>query len=123
MRTSKRLVGLVAIGAASLLLATACGKSSSSGTTKQQSVSLAECDAKPNECNSGPGKQGGTIVQAMEKKLVNFNVNSSKGNILDITSVLNGVLPSSFFLYPDNTAHMNTDLLVSAELTNKDPQT
>jgi len=123
MRTSKRLVGLVAIGAAALLVATACGKSTSGGTTEQKSISLAECESKPNECNSGPGKAGGTIVQAMEKTLVNWNVNSAKGNILDVTSVLNGVLPSSFLLYPDNTAHLNTDLLVSAELTSKDPQT
>ena len=122
MRTSKRLVGLVAIGAAALLVATACGKSSGTGT-QQKSISLAECESKPNECNSGPTKAGGTVIQAMEKKLVNWNENSSSGNILDVTSVLNGVLPNSFYYYPDNTAQMNTDLLVSAEVTSKDPQT
>jgi peptide/nickel transport system substrate-binding protein len=121
MRTSKRLVGLVAIGAVSLLLATACGKSTSS--TPQKSISLGECDTKPNECNSGPSKAGGTVIQVMEKKLVNWNINSAKGNILDITSVLNGVLPSAFIFYPDNTTHLNTDLMVSAEVTSKSPQT
>jgi peptide/nickel transport system substrate-binding protein len=121
--TSKRIATAIAASAAAMLVLTGCGGGGSSSTKTQNSVSLNECDKKPNECNSGPSKSGGTLTLALEKKLVNWNINSSKGNILDISDALAPVLPFVILYYPDNTAHVNTNLLDSAEITSKDPQT
>lgn len=121
--TSKRLATAVAAGAAAMLVVTGCGGGGSSSTKTQTSVSLQECDKKPNECNSGPSKSGGTLTLALEKKLVNWNINSADGNILDISNALEPVLPHPVRYYPNNTAHIDTNLLTSAEVTSKSPQT
>jgi peptide/nickel transport system substrate-binding protein len=121
MRTPTTRLAVVA--SAVLIAAAACGRTTPTVPPAQQSVSLADCDTKPTDCNSGPTVAGGTVVQALEKRLVNFNLNSAKGAGLHAATVLNGVLPSAFRLYPDNTARLNTDLLASAELTRTNPQT
>jgi peptide/nickel transport system substrate-binding protein len=121
MRTgSKGLGGLVAIGTAAALLLSGC---TGAGTTKQFSVSLAECDQKPNDCNTGPTKDGGSLTVALEKKLVNWNTNSAKGNVADIVDVLLAVQPSPVTIRPDNTAVVNDQVAESIEVTSKSPQT
>ena len=64
MRTrTTGLRGFVAIAAASVLVLGACGTSGGGGSNQAQtSPGFAECDQKPNECNTGPTKQGGTIT-------------------------------------------------------------
>jgi peptide/nickel transport system substrate-binding protein len=124
VRTSSRLA--TCFVSALVLTGATVGCARSTTTTSQpaqQSVSLADCVAKPAECNSGATMAGGTVVQAIEKTLVNFNINSALGAGPHAASVLNGVLPSAFRLFPDNTARMNTDLLASAEVTGTNPQT
>jgi peptide/nickel transport system substrate-binding protein len=66
-------VKVVAAGLVALLATAACG-SGNKATPSQYSPGFAECDSKPNTCNSGPTKQGGTFTVAIEKKLPNWNV-------------------------------------------------
>jgi peptide/nickel transport system substrate-binding protein len=125
MRISKRLAGLVAVGAASLLVVTACGGgSSSSDNGSNVSTSFADCATKPLTCNSGDTKQGGSVTFTIEKTITGWNLNSVDSNTFDFQEVLDGVLPQGPFINtPDLKPTLNTDLMVSAEVTNKSPQT
>jgi len=124
MRTrSKRLAGLVALAAASVLVVSACGSGGDSGGSTGGVAGFADCDKKPNECNSGAAKQGGTMTATIEKKLQNWNVNDADGNTFDIAQVMNGVLPNAFVTFPDLKPHLNSDMLESAEQTSTSPQT
>jgi peptide/nickel transport system substrate-binding protein len=125
MRTSKRLVGLVAVGAASLLVLSACGKGSTgSSTTESVSKSFADCATKPLTCNGGDTKQGGTITYTIEKTITGWNLNDTDSNTFDFQEVLDGVLPQGPFINtPDLKPTLNSDMMVSAEQTSTDPQT
>ncbi len=123
LNRSKRLSGLVAIAAASVLVLGACSGGGGGDKKEQSSPGFAECDAKPNVCNTAKTKSGGTMVIAMEKTIPNWNVFDSDGNVYETGQVVNGLAPNMFFYYPDSTVHMNEDLLASAELTSQSPQT
>jgi peptide/nickel transport system substrate-binding protein len=128
MRTlrSKRLVGLVAVAAASLLVATACGSGGGNqqqGNQQQYSPGFAECLSKPNDCNSGPRKAGGTLVFAVEQDMASWHISSSDGTHFSSSQMLSGLIPGPFNAWPDLTYHMNTDLMVSAEPTSTSPFT
>jgi len=124
MRTrSKRLYGLVAVAAASLLVVGACSTNKGGGTGNNVSAGFADCEKKPNDCNGGANKQGGTITATLEKTLPNFNVIDADGNTFETAQVMNGLIPSPFVVFPDLTPHLNTDLMVSAEQTSTSPQT
>jgi peptide/nickel transport system substrate-binding protein len=126
MRTSKRLVSLVAVGAASLLVFSACGKSNNGSTTTggTTSTSFADCATKPLDCNGGTTKQGGTITYTIEKTITGWNLNNADSNTFDFQEVLDGVLPQGPFINtPDLKPTLNTDLVVSAEQTSTSPQT
>src|SRR5690348_4208113 len=71
--SSKRLTGLIALAAASVLVVSAC--SSSKGSADKgpaYSPGYAECQTKPDDCNSGARKDGGQIILALGKKLPGF---------------------------------------------------
>jgi glutathione transport system substrate-binding protein len=125
MRTrSKRLGGLVAIAAVPVLAVGACGTSGGGGNTQQSSPGFAACDEKPNECNSGPTKQGGTIVMALEKKIQNWNTFDADGNSFETGQVMNAIVPQPFILQPSNTVAWNKNVLVEEpKITKQDPQT
>jgi len=125
MRTSKRLASLVAVGAASLLVFSACGKSAtSSDNGSTTSTSFADCATKPLDCNSGTTKQGGTITYTIEKTITGWNLDDTDSNTFDFQEVLDGVLPQGPFINtPDLKPTLNTDLMVSAEQTSTSPQT
>jgi len=106
----RRLNRFAVLAVAVLLLAGACTRQ----PVPPPTVPLGECDAKPNDCNTGPTKKGGTVVKVISTRVGNWNANSVDGNTLDMTSVLNGVLPNSFVYLPDNTVVTNSELLVSA---------
>ncbi len=119
---SKRLAGLVAITAATLLVAGACGTSKSSGT-QQTSQGWSTCDKDPNNCNSGPTKPGGTLLVTDEKTIDSFFVADAASNTYDQAQIMNGLIPNAFILNPDLSVTLNKDLLVSAEQTSTSPQT
>ena len=119
---SKRLAGLVAITAATLLVAGACGTSSSSGPG-QSSQGWSTCDKDPNNCNSGPTKPGGTMLVTDEKKITSFFTADAASNTYDQAQIMSGLIPSPFILNPDLSVTLNKDLVTSAELTSSSPET
>jgi peptide/nickel transport system substrate-binding protein len=124
MRTrSKRLSGLVAVAAASLLAVGACSSGGGAGGEGNVSAGFADCEKKPNECNSGQTKKGGQLTASLEKTIQNFNIIDSDGNTFETSQVMNGVVPSPFITRPDLKPTLNTDLMVSAEQTSTSPQT
>ncbi|MGC9666818.1 ABC transporter family substrate-binding protein [Planosporangium sp. 12N6] len=123
MHTGKRLAGAVVVAGVSLLVASACGGGGSSDNGKSVSTSFADCATKPNDCNSGEIKKGGTLTYTIEKKITGWNLNDADSNTFDFQEVLDGVLPSAFNTNPDFQPTLNTDMLASAELTSTSPQT
>jgi peptide/nickel transport system substrate-binding protein len=123
MRTSKGLFGLVAVGVASLLVVSACGGGGKSTGNKSSSAGFADCATKPNTCNSGTTKQGGTFTYTIEKTISGWNLNNADSNTFEFAEVLDGVLPGVFNTNPDFSPFLNADLMVSAEQTSSSPQT
>jgi peptide/nickel transport system substrate-binding protein len=125
MRTrSKGLGGFVAIAAASVLAIGACGTSGDGGTKQQSSPGFAACEEKPNECNNGPTKAGGSIVVALEKTISNWNTFDSDGNTFETSQVMNAIVPSPFVAQPNNSVTWNKTLLTEEpKITTASPQT
>jgi peptide/nickel transport system substrate-binding protein len=123
MRTRKRLAGVVAIASVSLLVAAACSSGKSSDSGKTVSTSFADCGTKPNTCNSGQTKAGGTLTYTIEKTVTGWNLNDTDSNTFDFAEVLDGVLPNVFNVNPDFSVVLNSDMMVSAEQTSTTPQT
>src|SRR6266540_2613014 len=122
---SKGLTSLVAVAAASLLGISACGGGSTSNNNNSTSsnAGYADCDKNPNTCNSGKPKAGGEYIFALEQAFTSWNVNTSEGNTLVASQAMSGLIPQVYKSEPDGTIKLNTDLMVSAELTNQSPQT
>jgi peptide/nickel transport system substrate-binding protein len=123
MRTRKRLAGVVAIASVSLLVAAACSSNKSSDNGKTVSTSFADCDTKPNSCNGGTTKSGGTLTYAVEKTFTGWNINDAETNTADFVPFFNGILPTVFNVNPDFSVFLNTDLMTSVEETSTSPQT
>jgi peptide/nickel transport system substrate-binding protein len=126
MRTrTTGLRGFVAIAAASVLVLGACGTSGGGGSNQAQtSPGFAECDQKPNECNTGPTKQGGTITVALEKKIQNWNTIDADGNTFETGLINNAILQVPYHQLPDNSVAWNKVLLKEEpKLVKDDPQT
>jgi peptide/nickel transport system substrate-binding protein len=123
MRTGKRLAGAMVAASVSLLVISACGGGGSSDTGKSVSAGFADCKTKPNDCNSGATKPGGTFTYTVEKKITGWNLNDAETNTADFVPVLAGILPAAFVVNPDFSVTLNGDLLASAEQTSTSPQT
>jgi len=122
---SKRLTGLVALGASALLLVAACS-SKTGGTNKgpQYSPGYAECATKADDCNSGARKEGGQIVLAQGKTIPNFNVNADDGALVESVEIMNMVQPTPYWFYPSAKIVWNKDMLVSEPaIKSQSPQT
>lgn len=126
MRTrSTRLRGLVAFAAVSVLALSACG-SEGGGDSDGPATSpgFAECEQKPNDCNTGDVKDGGSITVMSEKTVQDWNTISSDGNTADTTVITNAMYPTPFYSKPNGEVAYNEDLLVEEpKLTKNDPQT
>lgn len=118
-----RLYGLIAISAAALTFAAACSTSKTNNTPPPQtSVTWQQCVAKPNTCNSGPTKPGGTMLVTDEKAITSFFVADAASNTFDQAQIMNGLIPSPFIVRPDSSVVLNTDLMDSATLISTSPQ-
>jgi len=126
MRTrSTRLRGFVAFAAVSVLALSACG-TSGGGENKgpESSPGFAECEQKPNECNTGPVKDGGTITIMNEKGIQDWNTISGDGNTADTTVITNALYPTPSYAKPNSEVGWNENLLVEEpKLLKNDPQT
>jgi len=114
VRRLQKRVSLVAPVALLALGAAACGGSSGSSGSSNS--------AKPNTIATV--KQGGTLTFASEKVPEGFNTNTNSDNTFDTQQQMSPLAPWVFNQTPDiSTVALNTDLLDSAELTNKSPET
>ncbi|GIH10895.1 hypothetical protein Rhe02_89620 [Rhizocola hellebori] len=121
-RPSRGLIGLVAV-AAMVLSASACAGGGKEDKGPDSSIGFAECVQKPNTCNTGKTKAGGTIVYGLGKDIKAWNTLSSAGNTLEYSYALFGVLPRVHLFYPDLSVQVNKDLMDSVEITSKSPMT
>jgi peptide/nickel transport system substrate-binding protein len=110
----------VAAGFAVLALAaTACGSKGGGGSASQGRIK-----GDPNTINSVANpKKGGTFTYALEKTIDNWNILTSAGNTFETAEVMDAIYPSTFIAQPDLSVKMNDDLLLSAEVTNQNPET
>ena len=113
MRRLQKRVSLVAPVALLALGAAACGGSSSNSGSSNS--------AKPN--TTATVKQGGTLTFASEKVPEGFNINTSADVTFDTGLQMDPLAPWAFNNTPGLDVALNTDLLDSAELTNKTPET
>jgi peptide/nickel transport system substrate-binding protein len=122
---SKRLTGLVAVAAASVLGITACGGggSTSNNNATSSNAGFADCDKNPNTCNGGKTKPGGEYIFGLEQAFTSWNINTSEGNAFSASMALSGLIPQVWRADPDGSMKLNSDLMVSSELTNQSPQT
>jgi peptide/nickel transport system substrate-binding protein len=122
---SKRLTGLIALAGASLLVVSACSSSkSTSNGGPAYSPGYAECQTKPDECNSGARQDGGQIIIALGKVLPNFNVNADDGNLVETVEAMNLLLPGTYVFLPSGAIQWNKDMLVEEpKVTSTSPQT
>jgi peptide/nickel transport system substrate-binding protein len=96
-----------AISAAALLVLAACGGGSSA----------------PPSSSGGPVKSGGSITFALDEDVAGWNVLQANDNEFVLQEILDQTWPQAFLTHPDLKPHLNTDLLTSAKVTKKSPQT
>src|SRR4051794_2151394 len=75
-RSGRGLIGLVAV-AAMVLSASACAGGGGDNKGPDSSIGFTECVQKPNSCNNGKTKAGGTITYALGKDVKAWNTLSS----------------------------------------------
>jgi peptide/nickel transport system substrate-binding protein len=116
-------VAVAVVGLAAVLAAVGCSPSGGQ-KPKESSPGFAECDSKPNTCNSGPTKKGGTFVVVIEKTLPNFNVIDSDGATFETAQVMTAITPVPFLVEPDSSVKWNPDLFAEEpKVTSTSPQT
>jgi peptide/nickel transport system substrate-binding protein len=120
-RSRRGLIGLAAITAVVLSISACGGGGTQKGT--ETSVGFTECLTKPNGCNTGKVKKGGTLTYALGKDIKAWNTLSSLGNTLEYNYALFGVFPRVHLYYPDLSVQVNKDLMESVEITSKSPMT
>jgi peptide/nickel transport system substrate-binding protein len=115
---------IVVVAAAASLLLTACTGGSDPGKpSPTPTVGYADCDKNPNTCNSGDTKLGGSYTYGLQQGVTGWNVNTKEGNTPATHQALSGVLPQVYKADPDGRLQLNTDLVLSADLTNQNPET
>ncbi len=115
-----RSKSLVAMAIVVLLGAGACdGGSDAGGTSAKPKSGYGDCDKNPNTCNGGKTKPGGDYTFALDKSFSTWNIYADDS----AAPALAGLLPKVFYARPDGAIKLNTDLMVSAEVTNQSPET
>ena len=124
MRTgSKRLTGLVALAAVTMLAA-ACSSDGNKGTDSNKqnfSPGFKECATKPDDCNSGERKQGGTVVFSLPRGGQNWNTFAGDGNLVENVIMVNLIAPAPFLFLPSGKIQQ-TELVTEAKVTSESPQ-
>jgi peptide/nickel transport system substrate-binding protein len=109
-RHSGRTLAVSAAAVALVLALAACGggssKSSSSTASAGKSVS-----------------SGGTLTFALDEDLAGFNVLNASQNEFVLQEVLDQVWPSVYIIQPSLQPKLDTNVVTSAKLTKKSPQT
>jgi peptide/nickel transport system substrate-binding protein len=94
------------------------GNGNTSATAGTKGVgAFSDCATKPNDCNTGTAKQGGTVVYTIEKTVAGWNINFSTSNVFDIAETMNGIMPAVYLVKPDLKPYLNSDLMESVNST------
>lgn len=118
LKMRKSVGGVAALAALALTLAACGGSSGGTGGGK-----VVKGKNNENFVAAKDLKAGGTMTYTLEKDIQNWNILTADGNTFETAEVMNAILPGSFIPQPDFSVELNKDLLVSAELTNKSPET
>ncbi|HLX21221.1 MAG TPA: ABC transporter family substrate-binding protein [Gaiellaceae bacterium] len=111
-RRSIRLVPIAAVAAAVLILS-ACGGGSSNSSGA----------ASGGGTTTSAVKSGGSLTFALDEDIAGFNVlNASQAEFVT-AEILDQVWPSVFIVQPSLKPVLDTDIVTSAKLTKKSPQT
>jgi len=127
VRTSKgSKVAALAIGLA--LVAAACSSDGES-TSTTAGGGADTTTGSSTETTTGstdttvPAATGGTVTYAAEQEYQGYNNGTSTQSLFANTQVLNMIQPGPFLSMPDLSYKLWDDMMVSAEVTNEDPQT
>lgn len=118
-------VGIAVVAAASLTL-TACGGSKGSGGSNNGSGTKAQAKATTNDTSPMDYSQvpsGGTLRFPIDSFPPNYNINEIDGNDLNISNIMNAVLPVVWHFDAGSNPILNTDVVDKAEQTSTSPQT
>jgi peptide/nickel transport system substrate-binding protein len=95
------------------------------GDDADASPGLADCDDNPNDCNSGPRDEGGSITWLVNQGHDGvYNHYRPEGGSVYLIQMMKGLHPRAGYFAPDGEWVWDFDLLASEpELVNDDPQT
>ena len=116
-RLSARSLGTAAAAAVLVLALAACGGKKSS----QSNQSTQAGGTTPAATSSV--KTGGTLTFALDEDLAGFNVLNASQNEFVLQEVLDKVWPSVFMIQPSLKPVLDTNVVTSAKVTKKSPQT
>ena len=115
---------------------TSASSASASGSTPVTASSAATSQSAANQTktgnrltgdadtiNAGSVSKGGTLTYSLEKTIDNWNVLTSAGDTFETAEIENSIYPNVFNVLPDLSPTLNTDLMVSADVTSPSPQT
>jgi len=123
-KTMKRTAAATAVLLAASLTAGACSSSKSkggTGTTPTKSIpKSASADINPKD--PATLVKGGTLTLAVTQYSTQWNQNQVDGNEFDTKHVDDALMPHAFHFDATGTPILNTDYLVSAEVTASSPK-
>ena len=99
--------------------ASAVTSASAAGETKTGN----RLTGNPDVINTTAVSKGGTLTYSLEKTIDNWNVLTSAGDTFETAEVEDSIYPAVFTVLPDLSPTLNTDLMVSADVTSSTPQT
>ncbi len=111
-----RLVPMLAVAAAVVLSVAACGGGGSGSTNGSSST-------PSNVTTTSAVKSGGSLTFALDEDLAGFNVLNASSSEFVLAEILDQVWPSVFIVQPNLKPVLDTDIVTSAKLTKKNPQT
>jgi peptide/nickel transport system substrate-binding protein len=115
-------VAVCASAATGFALLVGCSTSGGGSNSSSSTQSIAGTPAA-DTFNSGTPQQGGSVTWTIEKTMDNWNALSADGDTFDYVQVINPLAPSPFIFNPSYSVTLNSDMMVSANLTSSSPQT
>ncbi|MGH2971659.1 MAG: ABC transporter family substrate-binding protein [Gaiellaceae bacterium] len=107
---------MLAVAAAVVLSVAACGGGGSGSTNGSSST-------PSNVTTTSAVKSGGSLTFALDEDLAGFNVLNASSSEFVLAEILDQVWPSVFIVQPNLKPVLDTDIVTSAKLTKKNPQT
>ncbi|GAA4257929.1 ABC transporter family substrate-binding protein [Dactylosporangium darangshiense] len=112
---------IVVLAAAGLMLGACTGGGAKPSPTA--TIGFNDCEKNPTTCNGGEIKLGGAYTYGLDQPVTNWNVNTRAGATPATKQALSGLLPRVFQVDPQGRLQPNSDLVISADITNQTPET